>query len=77
MKSSPVFHLQVTVTKTKVLPVSLKLQAHLKDWIDFNSSLADPEAWSETLNGSEFYMYSAFLQTFDLVSDVLFLQGII
>lgn len=61
VKNSAVFHLQVTVAKPKILPVSLKLQAHLKDWTDFNSNLADPEAWSETLNGSEFYMYSAFI----------------
>lgn len=44
VKDSPVFHPQDNVAKAKVLPVSLKLQTHLKGWMDFKSNLAEPEA---------------------------------
>jgi len=44
VKESPVFHPQDSVAKAKLLPVSLKLQTHLKGWIDFKSNLAEPEA---------------------------------
>lgn len=72
MKDSPVFHPQDNFAKPKV-PISLKLQTHLKCRMDFESILVEPEAWSETLNGLNFTWIQLLLQEFDLVPDVPFL----